>query len=65
MTSGLNMQRARHTVATDLRRAADLGAASQALGQRPLDNGLDLRPLRPEPPTGPLARRRCRAQRPA
>lgn len=32
MTSGLNMHRARHTFATELRRVADLGAASQALG---------------------------------
>jgi site-specific recombinase XerD len=32
MTSGLNMHRARHTFATDLRRVADLGATSQALG---------------------------------
>ena len=32
MTSGLNMHRARLTFATDLRRIADLGAASQALG---------------------------------
>lgn len=31
MTSGLNMHRARHTFATDLRRVADLGAASLAL----------------------------------
>lgn len=36
MTSGLNMHRARHTFATDLRRAADLGAASQALGHSDL-----------------------------
>jgi len=32
MTSGLNMHRARHTFATELRRVADIGAASQALG---------------------------------
>ena len=36
MTSGLNMHRARHTFATDLRRVADLGAASQALGHSDL-----------------------------
>lgn len=34
--SGLNMHRARHTFATDLRRVADLGAASQALGHSDL-----------------------------
>lgn len=36
MTSGLNMHRARHTFAIDLRRVADLGAASQALGHSDL-----------------------------
>lgn len=36
MTSGLNMHRARHTFATDLRRVSDLGAASQALGHSDL-----------------------------
>ena len=36
MTSGLNMHRARHTFATELRRVADLGAASQALGHSDL-----------------------------
>jgi integrase len=36
MTSGLNMHRARHTFATDLRRVADIGAASQALGHSDL-----------------------------
>jgi integrase len=36
MTSGLNMHRGRHTFATDLRRVADLGAASQALGHSDL-----------------------------
>jgi integrase len=36
MTSGLNMHRARHTFATDLRRIADIGAASQALGHSDL-----------------------------
>jgi integrase/recombinase XerC len=36
MTSGLNMHRARHNFATDLRRVADLGAASQALGHSDL-----------------------------
>jgi integrase len=36
MTSGLNMHRARHTFATDLRRVADLGATSQALGHSDL-----------------------------
>ena len=36
MTSGLNMHRARHTIATDLRRIADIGAASQALGHSDL-----------------------------
>ena len=36
MTSGLNMHRARHTFATDLRRVADLGAASPALGRSDL-----------------------------
>ncbi len=36
VTSGLNMHRARHTFATDLRRVADLGAASQALGHSDL-----------------------------
>ena len=36
MTSGLNMHRARHTFAMDLRRIADLGAASQALGHSDL-----------------------------
>jgi integrase len=36
MTSGLNMHRAHHTFATDLRRVADLGAASQALGHSDL-----------------------------
>ena len=35
-TSGMNMHRARHTFATDLRRVADLGAASQALGHSDL-----------------------------
>jgi integrase len=34
--SGLNMHRARHTFATDLRRVADLGATSQALGHSDL-----------------------------
>jgi len=33
MTSGLNMHRARHAFATNLRRVADLEAASQALGR--------------------------------
>jgi Phage integrase family len=32
----MNMHRARHTFATDLRRVADLGAASQALGHSDL-----------------------------
>jgi integrase/recombinase XerC len=36
MTSGLNMHRARHTFATELRRVSDLGAASQALGHSDL-----------------------------
>ena len=36
MTSGLNMPRARHTFATELRRVADLGVASQALGHSDL-----------------------------
>lgn len=36
MTSGLNMHRARHTFATDLRRVSDLGAASQALSHSEL-----------------------------
>jgi integrase len=36
MSSGLNVHRARHTFATDLRRIADLGAASQALGHSDL-----------------------------
>jgi integrase len=36
VTSGLNMHRARHTFATDLRRVADLGATSQALGHSDL-----------------------------
>jgi Phage integrase family len=36
MTSGLNMHRARHTFATELRRVAGLGAASQALGHSDL-----------------------------
>jgi integrase len=36
MTSALNMHRARHTFATDLRRVSDLGAASQALGHSDL-----------------------------
>ena len=36
MTSGLNMHQARHSFATDLRRVADLGAASQALGHSDL-----------------------------
>lgn len=36
VTRGLNMHRARHTFATDLRRVADLGAASQALGHSDL-----------------------------
>jgi integrase len=36
MTSGMNLHRARHTFATDLRRVADLGAASQALGHSDL-----------------------------
>lgn len=36
MTSGMNMHRARHTFATDLRRVADLGSASQALGHSDL-----------------------------
>ena len=36
MTSGMNMHRARHTFATDLRCVADLGAASQALGHSDL-----------------------------
>lgn len=36
MTGGLNMHRARHTFATDLRRVADLGATSQALGHSDL-----------------------------
>jgi integrase len=36
MTSGLNMRRARYTFATALRRAADRGAASQALGHNDL-----------------------------
>ena len=36
MTSGLNMHRAHHTFAADLRRVAGLGAASQALGHSDL-----------------------------
>lgn len=48
MTSGLNMHRARHTFAIDLRRVADLGAASQALGHSDLSTGVDLRALRHE-----------------
>jgi integrase/recombinase XerD len=36
MTSGMNMHRARHTFAIDLRRVADLGATSQALGHSDL-----------------------------
>ena len=36
MTSGMNLHRARHTFATDFRRVADLGAASQALGHSDL-----------------------------
>ena len=36
MTSGLNMHSARHTFATDIRRVADLGAASLALGHSDL-----------------------------
>jgi integrase/recombinase XerC len=36
MTSGLNMHRARHSFAAELRRVADLGAASQALGHSDL-----------------------------
>lgn len=34
----LNMHRARHTFATDLRRVADLGATSQALGHSDLSS---------------------------
>ena len=51
MTSGLNMHRARHTFATDLRRVAGSGrcvAGTRAF--RPLDHRSDLRPLRPERP---------------
>ena len=36
MTSGHNMHRARHSFASDLRRVADLGATSQALGHSDL-----------------------------
>ena len=42
MTSGLNMHRARHTFATDLRRVADLGATSQALGHSDLSTTLGI-----------------------
>jgi integrase len=35
-TSGVNMHRARHTFATELRRVVVLGAASQALGHSDL-----------------------------
>jgi integrase len=41
--SGLNMHRARHTFATELRRVAGIDAASAALG-RSLHHSRDLRP---------------------
>jgi len=38
----MNMHRARHTFATDLRRVADPGAASQALGHSDLSTAAAL-----------------------
>jgi len=42
VTAGLNMHRARHTFATDLRRVAGIDAASQALGHSSLDTTLSI-----------------------
>jgi len=42
VTSGLNMHRARHTFATELRRVAGIDAASQALGYSSLDTTLSI-----------------------
>lgn len=41
-TSGLNMHRARHTFATEMRRAAGIDAASQALGHADLNTTLTI-----------------------
>jgi integrase/recombinase XerC len=41
-TSGLNMHRARHTFATEMRRAAGIDAASQALGHADLNTTLSI-----------------------
>jgi integrase len=42
VTSGLNMHQARHTFATELRRAAGIDAASHALGHADLNTTLDI-----------------------
>ncbi len=42
VTSGLNMHRARHTFATELRRVAGIDAASQALGHADLSTTLSI-----------------------
>ena len=42
MRAGLNMHRARHTFATDLRRIAGIEAASQALGHSDLNTTLSI-----------------------
>jgi integrase/recombinase XerC len=42
VTSGLNMHRARHTFATELRRVAGIDAASQALGHSDLNTTLSI-----------------------
>jgi integrase len=42
VTSGLNMHRARHTFATELRRVAGIDAASQALGHADLNTTLSI-----------------------
>jgi integrase len=42
VTAGLNMHRARHTFATELRRVAGIDAASQALGHSSLDTTLSI-----------------------
>lgn len=42
VTSGLNMHRARHTFATEMRRAAGIDATSQALGHADLNTTLSI-----------------------
>jgi integrase len=42
VTAGMNMHRARHTFATELRRVAGIDAASQALGHSDLNTTLSI-----------------------